>query len=743
MQGSHQPLLVLLSLVVATGASYTALLLADRLAGARPARRLAWLGAGALALGTGIWSMHFIGMLAFELPIAVGYDRWLTFLSWLLALKASFIALYLTLRDPLPPWRGTLGAIVIGGGISEMHYEGMAALRMLPAIEYRDDLFAASIGIAIATSGAAIVILRALQRRHAGSRLAPAAAALVMGIAITGMHYTAMAAARFAPGTVCGALADGLGPDNLVATVTVGALGLLTLGALLAEFDRQSHHRRAAHARSMARAQAEIHRLSARDPLTGLPNRRRLERRLRLASLRARREQGRLALLHLNLDGFHAVNDGLGHAVGDALLRDVAADLAAQCGAGRRDSRADAPGREPVRPAGGCELARPDGDDFLLLWRDPPGADAVIALAGALLGAVRRPRVVAGHELRVTASIGIALQPDHADADHELRVRADAAMQAAKRAGRDCHVVYDASLTPVSADMLRLQGELLRALAANELELFLQPKIGTRDARVTSAEALLRWRHPRRGLLGPGDFLPVAECFGLVNAIGDWVIEAGCALASRLADRGRVISVAVNLSATQFRQPDLARRIGEAMRRHRIDGSALVIEITESSAIADPVSFVARLGELRALGVDVALDDFGTGYSSLSYLRLVRARQLKLDRAFVQDIASCDESRLIVEAILRLAGAIGMKTVAEGIETEAQARALTELGCDELQGYLYSVPLAEADFLAWLDAREHLPDSLAAPPRLRSAARPEADTLRALNRLSTLDAGSR
>ncbi|WP_085317254.1 putative bifunctional diguanylate cyclase/phosphodiesterase [Derxia lacustris] len=723
MHGSYHPLLVLLSLIVATGAAYTALLLAGRLSDARPRRQAFWLAGGATTLGTGIWSMHFIGMLAFELPIPVGYDLGLTALSWALAVAASALALGLTLRDRLTPLRGALGALVIGGGIGAMHYIGMAALQMQPAIHYRPGLFALSVGIAVAASGAAVVILRWLQQRRAGSRAAPLAGAMALGLAITGMHYTAMAAAEFAPGAVCGALGS-LSADNLLATVLTGVIGMLGLGATVAELDAHSRNRAEAHARSLARASSQLRRMAVHDALTGLPNRRRLLRRLTAAAERARRDGGRVGLLVLGLDGFKAINDALGHAGGDELLRRVAGELA-EC-----------------RPAG-SKLARLGGDEFALLYPQPPALADVTALADRLIAQVNLPRNIAGHEIRISASVGIALLPDHAADARQLLVHADAALRAAKHADRSRHCVFDPSIALATGDTLRTHAELIGALGRGELELFLQPKVTACGARPAGAEALLRWRHPRRGVLAPGEFLPIAERFGLMNPIGDWVIDAGCALAARLAQAGRPCRIAINLSPVQFKQPDLVQRLGAALLRHGIGGAQLLIEITESSAIENPAGFVERLAELRALGLDVALDDFGTGYSSLSYLRLVRARQLKLDRSFVHDIAQSGESRIIVGAILQLAHAIGMTTVAEGVEDEAQARLLEQLGCDELQGYLYSRPLPEAEFLRWLD-RQHERLAAGLPTlQLRPTRADEADAMVALNAQSARSAQPR
>jgi len=685
MRGTYELSLVLLSLVVATGASYTALLLGGRLTDAGAQFRPVWLAGGGIAMGTGIWSMHFIGMLAFRLPIPMGFDLALTLLSWALAVAASALALGLTGRAQLSAWRGLAGAVVIGGGISAMHYVGMAALRMTPDIIYSPVLVAGSIAIAIGASAAALILLRRHdQARRAALPPTPLAAALLMGIAITGMHYTAMAAAEFPTGAICGALGS-LSNDGLLSTVLVGVLAVLGFCATIARLDARAQLRARAHARSLARAQVKLYRAAASDPLTGLPNRHRLERRLHMAVARARNNGGRVGLLALDLDGFKAINDGLGHAVGDELLRRIAIDLT-EC-------------RSP-----GMTLARLGGDEFALLCPSLADVTAAVILGDRIGALVHRARSIDGHEIRISASIGIALLPDHAAGAEDLLVRADTAMHAAKRANRNRCCVFEPSMDLTTGEMLRLRAELARAIECDELELFLQPKVAAGDASPTGAEALLRWRNPRRGLLGPGVFLPIAERFGLMNEIGDWVIDAGCALAARLACAGQSCRIAINLSPEQFQQADLATRIDAAMRRHGIDGRQLMLEITESSAIENASGVGGVLAALRALGLDVALDDFGTGYSSLSYLRLLRAQQLKLDRSFILDIEESAESRIIVGAIIQLAHAIGMRTVAEGVESAAQAALLDLLGCDELQGFLFSPALCEGEFIAWLAA---------------------------------------
>ncbi len=688
----YDPVVVALSILVAVLASYTALDLARRLHGQDRSAAAVWTLGGAFVMGSGIWSMHFIGMLAMSLPIRIGFVPWTTFLSWLAAVGVSLLALALAGRERLG-WRTLVaGALAMGGGICAMHYIGMAAIDVAPGIRWSLPWVAASALVACVAAAVALLIFFGM-RRLTGlkAKAAQGLAALVMGLAISGMHYTGMAAASFPADSVCLSV-SGLGAHNLVLVILVAVLVLLSIALFTTALDARLQARAAGLAQSLSAANAELQRLAFRDPLTGVPNRMLFEERLQQAVARAERGGAdRLALLFIDLDGFKPVNDGYGHAVGDAVLRQVAERLRSQ--------------------ARGCEtLARLGGDEFVLLIEGIGEVADAVAAAERVLQAMAAPFAMAGREITLSASVGVVVHPGHTASVH-LLASADAAMYAAKRAGGASYAVFAPHMDEHAAMQLELVQDLRHAIGTDQLHLLYQPKVDARSGQVRGVEALLRWRHPGRGPIGPGVFVPLAERFGLIVPLGAWVIDEACRQMAEWGARGRRLRVSVNLSAYQLRQADIAQRIGEAIARHRLAPDQLVCEITESAAMEDTDTTRHVLRVLAALGVKVSIDDFGTGYSSLAKLRGMRAHELKIDREFVADVAHDADARAVVDAIVHLGRALDLRIVAEGVETAAQRDVLCALGCDELQGFLYARPLPPQALLA-----ERLPGPAAERP---------------------------
>ncbi|MCW5636201.1 MAG: bifunctional diguanylate cyclase/phosphodiesterase [Rubrivivax sp.] len=679
---------VALSIVVAIFASYVALDLARRMHEQRGTFALLWGCGGALVMGTGIWSMHFIGMLAMQLPIEVGYAPGTTFASWVAGVGVSAIALGIASRQRLGVAALVVGALAMGAGICAMHYVGMAALEMSPGIVWDRRWVAVSVAIACGASAVALLIFFGMRRlRGIKARAAQAAAALVMGLAISGMHYSGMAAAGFVDGSLC-LSAGGLAGRHLGMMVLVAVVLLLTIALFTAALDDRLQARASRLADRLSDANAELQRMAFLDALTGVPNRALFDDRLRQAVARVERSLerpspfggGKLALLFVDLDGFKPVNDTFGHAAGDTVLRQVADRL-----------------RMVVRSAD--TLARLGGDEFVLLLEDIGGLPDAVVTAERIKRGLARPFTVQERAVRLSASIGIVVFPDHASGD-KLLASADAAMYAAKRNGGGNYAVFEAHMQQGASAQLELQQDLREAVARRELRLHYQPKIDSRSGRVRSVEALLRWQHPTLGLVGPAQFVPLAERFGLIAGIGAWVIDEACRQVAAWAAEGRRMRVSINLSAHQLRQPDIAARVGEAIARHGIDADQLVCEVTETAAMEDTQTTTRVLEELGALGVELSIDDFGTGYSSLAKLRRMRAHELKIDREFVADVARDADARAVVDAIVRLGHALGLRIVAEGVETDAQRDVLRELGCDELQGYFFARPLPPEALLA-------------------------------------------
>lgn len=691
----YSPWIVAASLLIASFASYVALDLAKRAQSReRGVARNWWLG-GSLAMGTGIWCMHFVGMLAFSLPIALGYTLGLTAASWFAAVVVSAIALHVAGQGALtwPSLAG--GSLAMGLGICAMHYIGMAALDMSPAIVWDSRIVAASALIGVGASGAALLMffwLRRLAERSAVV-LQPLAA-LVMGIAICSMHYTGMAAANFPEGSVC-LSADVLSGPELGTIVSVFSVALLAMTLLTSMMDARMRSSLKVANVKLESANEELRRRAFQDPLTGLPNRMLFEDRLahalqrhaRAAEQISERSLGKVAVLFVDLDGFKPVNDSMGHAVGDTVLIEAARRL-----------------REAARDAD--TVARIGGDEFVLLMEDVSSVADCASLARRLIAALTAPLEAAGRRVALSGSVGIAVYPDHGDAD-KLLLNADAAMYTAKRTGGGTYALYEARMDEGAQEQLNLQNDLRLALeSGGQLALHYQPKIDGAQGQIRGVEALLRWNHPERGMLGPNLFIPIAERFGLINSLGNWVIDEACRQMRAWAETGLRMRVAINLSVHQLREPDLATRIEAALERNFIDPSQLLCEITESVAMEDLKSTQRAFDELARIGVFLSIDDFGTGYSSLSYLRQLPARQLKIDRSFVADVEASTDARAIVSAVIQLAHELGLRVVAEGVETQGQHDILLEMQCDELQGFYLARPMSAEALEAWTEGHK-------------------------------------
>lgn len=680
LTASYSSSLVLISLCVAILASYTALDLAGRIATARGYAASLWMIGGALAMGTGIWSMHFVGMLALQLPVELGYDLTLTACSLLIAVLSSGFALWLVSQPSLPVLQLALGALIMGAGIASMHYTGMAALRMTPGIDYDPSLFMASLLIAVGASAAALWTAFRLRRQTPYVRQIRGLAAVLMGIAIVGMHYTGMAAAGFPQGSFCGALPDGLEGDGLVSLVLITTFAVLLVALLTSVLDARLEARTAALARSLTLANQELTQLALHDTLTGLPNRSLLADRIELAIAKVAEQGGCFALMFIDLDGFKPVNDAFGHHAGDLLLKAVATRLR-----GHLHSQ--------------DTLARIGGDEFVLLVELQDPSDAM-NVAIKQVNLVSRPFRVAEHDLQLSASLGIVLYPGNGQDQHELLRNADAAMYHAKRVGKNGYSFFDASMNSNARQQLQLLQDLRLAVAAGQFRLHYQPKFDAKRCQPVGAEALLRWEHPQHGLLAPDRFIGLAEKTGLIIPIGDWVLDEACRQMRLWLDEGiEGWRIAVNLSAIQFCHAGLLDSVARALERHALPANCLTLEITETTAMSDVEVSLTVLQQLSDMGVDLSIDDFGTGYSSLMYLKRLPANELKIDRGFVRELEDEGEDAAIVSAIVALGRALGLRIVAEGVETSSQQAFLTRLGCDSLQGYLLGRPVPAEQLL--------------------------------------------
>ncbi|TAM51538.1 MAG: bifunctional diguanylate cyclase/phosphodiesterase [Paraburkholderia sp.] len=685
MQGIYNFWLVGLSLAVATLASFTALDLSGRIASASGRRqRQAWLAGGAGAMGVGIWSMHFIGVLAYSLPIPIGYDFTITSGSLLVAILVSYFALRVITHATLGPRQFAAAAVLMGLGIAAMHYLGDAAMRMQPGIVYDAELVAASLVIAIAASGAALWIayrLRAEDQAHVFAKRA--AAALVMGLAITGMHYTANAAATVLPGSICGAAGGGVDLRWLGTTIAIFTVAILIGTLMVSRFDART----AFLMRSVSQLNGRIMHMAAFDALTELPNRRTLTEHIERAIELGKRGKGQFAVLFMDLDGFKTINDSLGHTVGDEVLKAFAKRLI-DC------------------KSAGDIVARLGGDEFVMVVRHVGMPGDARRVAELVLERMHDSIWIDAHPLQVAPSVGIALFPRDGDTVETLLKNADAAMYAAKRAGRGTCRFFESDMSEQATRTLQIQQAMHEALDKGYFSLHFQPKFYGSDGSLAGAEALLRLNHPALGLLAPAEFISIAERNGQIVPIGYWVVRETCRQIRRWqAQNLQPTKIAINLSPRQLAQPDLLSQILEILGEERIGSDAIMFEITETAAMHDVRRTADMVHAFQQSGFEVAIDDFGTGYSSLAYLQRFRVRQLKIDRFFVDGLdTQSDEGTAIVSAIIALAHSLGMDVVAEGVETQSQRDKLEALSCDEMQGYLLGRPLTAEAFGTLLDA---------------------------------------
>ncbi|OEC36790.1 PAS domain S-box-containing protein/diguanylate cyclase (GGDEF) domain-containing protein [Pseudomonas cuatrocienegasensis] len=439
------------------------------------------------------------------------------------------------------------------------------------------------------------------------------------------------------------------------------------------------------------RYQREIERLAYSDELTGLPNRRLLLDRLQHAMDRELREGSLGALLFIDLDHFKTVNDSLGHLVGDGLLREVTVRLA---GSLRAEDT----------------LARMGGDEFVVLLEGldndaQVAAEHAALTAEKLLESLKGSCWIDGHELSISASIGIALHPFGEQVAADVLKQADTAMYRAKHAGRNALHFFAPAMQAAIDQRLQLQGELRQSIQRGQLYLVFQPQLALDTGQVAGAEVLLRWLHPERGDIPPDQFIPLAEETGLIQDIGHWVLEQSCAALARWLPRYPKLVLAVNLSPRELRQEDCVARVHACLARYQLPHAALELEITEGVLLEDVELCIANMLALRASGIRFAIDDFGTGYSSLTYLKRLPLDRLKIDRSFIQDLDGDGSDLMLVQTILMIACNLGLECVAEGIETAQQFEVLRAHGCELGQGFHFGVPMREAAFLEWLGAR--------------------------------------
>jgi len=806
LHGSYNMSIVILSYIIAVTASYAALDLAGRVSAAREGRsRVLWLVGGAIFMGFGIWSMHFVGMLAYELSMPVSYDFVWVVTSIAIAILASLIALHIVGRNQLSLKRLLVGGTLMAIGIASMHYIGMMAMSV--RIYYEPTLFTLSVIIALIASVAALWLSFYFRREYSWKGvLYKLGSGLVMGAAIAGMHYTGMAAARFRPGKSLD-IVQGMEMDqeSLAYVIAIGTfiiLGFVLFGVFfdkrLASKDKEivehenwykslyenhldgiitvdlhnkiidinpsahritgmnmngyinqpaavlldlhvEQHREQAKKQFVAsleqgqlrmsetvivhkeghhvhlntfcvpvvndgevkgtylifrditeetRSKEKIKYMAYHDELTSLPNRRLMKSMLEDAIRHSVPGSTSFALLFMDIDRFKIINDSLGHAYGDQFLQMVTERLH-QVAAGMQVS-----------------IARMGGDEFTLICHGNPIEAISTQVAQRLLESIQIPYRLKDNDFYVSASIGIAIYPEHGADAEELIKNADTAMYEVKRNGKNDFQFYTRRLDEHVMEKIELEAALRKAVMNNELIIHYQPQVNQRTRQIVGVEALLRWIHPEKGIIAPGVFIPIAEETGLIGEIGTWVLREACRQMHSWEQQFHWnIPISVNLSTQQFHQDHLVREIKNILAETGLSPRFLELEITESMMM-DATRSSQVLQELSGLGIRISMDDFGTGYSSLSYLKLFPIHKLKIDRSFIQDITNNDDDRAIVATIIAMAHNLKMNVIAEGVETKEQLELLLENGCNDIQGYYFSKPVPASEIERMYNASE-------------------------------------
>ncbi|WP_374954744.1 EAL domain-containing protein [Paenibacillus sp. AR247] len=659
---SYNLWIVMLSFIIAVFASYSALNLASKISRSRGRTQKWWLVAGSCVMGSGVWSMHFVGMLAFHLNVPVNYDIPITLLSMLCSIVASFIAFQMLLSKGVNWRRFALSGFCMGSGIVAMHYTGMAAMRLPAEITYDRSYWLLSAAIALAASYVALLLFLRF-RDHTEVSWWKWASALVMGLAICGMHFTGMKAADFWCGNPNAIVSTDAGEMNLLllagVTLTTFFILMVSWGAMF--FDRHV-----------------LEKMAYSDPLTGLPNRHDLNRLLG-EGVDTSKET---AVLFIDLDRFKTINDTLGHDIGDMLVQEVGRRLSGYLQDGQK-------------------VFRLGGDEFLVVAENC-GQALAEELASGILEVVTRPFVLQGNELYITASIGISLAPKHGTDRASLLKTSDTAMYNAKNAGKNRYCVFDDDMDKRLLRRLELEKDMRGASERQEFYVVYQPKWDAQTDTPVGLEALMRWPHPKFGVVSPDEFIPIAEETGLIIPMTRWILEEACRQNKVWLDKGMPsMIVSVNVSVRLFESQHLLYMVEHALRTTGLPARYLELEITESTMLYDVPDMIRQLNELREIGVRISMDDFGSGYSSLGSLDQIPIDTIKIDQLFVRESDS-PSKRAIVGAIIDMALKLHLELVAEGVETREQIDFLRASGCNVMQGYFYGKPMNIEQMDEWL-----------------------------------------
>lgn len=667
--------LIILSILVGYFAVQLTFSLVSKLYKSEASAKKPLLTVSTIIVGSSFWIIHFLTVLAFPLLKSTGFILSDVFLSWLAALIVALTILDISSKKTLPIESLVAGGFLAGIGGFVMFYFSICSMQIQPAVNFSLSASLTVVLVSIAVAMLGIMIIFWL-KNYSGEfpAFTKSMFAIIISITINGVHLTYNAAIEI-PLNAVSNTAIRFDNNLLGLTIALGFICLLLITFVLAIFYDKFGYNTFKFSRFKKENDQELTNLAMLDTLTQLPNRRAFQQHLESAIKRSSRGKETLAVAYIDLDNFKPINDTYGHHIGDEVLLAMAKRLNAA-----------------VR---GCDvIARIGGDEFVALIEEIKSEKDIVPIAERIIKAVRETLIINYHQINLSASVGIAVYPRDGDID-KLLICADAAMYRAKSDGKNQFRFFDAEIELASDQMLEMQKDLRKAIANDEFRLHFQPKVDTGTKAPIGAEALIRWNHPTKGLIMPKVFISAAEKFGLLKQINEWVIEEACRTICRLQNHGLCLNISINLTSQQFRNPSLVEEVKALLKLYNLPHHTLTFEITEAAAIKNQELFNVLLTKFSEAGINTAIDDFGTNPSSLAYLQNLKVDELKLDKEFIVDISTNLQSRAVADAIIRLAHALDFIVVAEGVETEEQRIILEELGCDQMQGYLFSHPMSE------------------------------------------------
>ena len=640
------------------------------------------LAYSSITVGSCLWAIHFIDVLAFPVVKSAGFTVIYLALAWLAALLFSAIILHISSQKTLPANTLIIGGLIASISAYSIFYFSVASMEIQPAVTFTPLISAIAFTTTFSVTLLSILIFFWI-KNYVGKYelLTKSIFAALTSLAITGVHLVYMASIEI-PLNAYSETSAQLDSTLLGVTIALGLICLFLVGFIVAIFyDKFGYDTFKFNALKNENPQ-EASRLALVDTLTQLPNRRALMQHLEAATRRCDRNGASLAVAFIDVDNFKQINDTLGHQAGDLALQKVA--------------------RRLVTAVRGCdEVARIGGDEFIAIIEEVDSYEDCITVIERMVSAVRESCTINNSEVHLSISVGVAIYPKDGNIQ-QLISAADTAMYRAKKDGKNQYRFFDNEIATAADHLLEMQHDLKNALANDELKLHYQIKIDSITREPVGAEALLRWDHPVKGLLYPGDFMLAADRFGLSYAINDWVIEESCRTLQQLASLNIPFNISVNISHQQMINANLVGNINAMLSRYDLPKTSLIIEMTESTALKNQAVFNNQLARFKEAGIKVTLDDFGTYSSSLTNLQKWQVSELKLDPTFTEDIETNNRTRGVVQAVIELAHALDLNVVAEGIETEGQRVLLAELGCDEMQGYFISRPLPEERLISLL-----------------------------------------